>query len=686
MENTLLKIQNTNIPIFSNIEPKNIEPTINTILKENRQLLKKLLDKTQKTENYTWDNFIAPLIISNNRLHKVWGLISHLNNVLNSEPLREAYHKALPKLSDYFSEISHNKKLYNAIQSIAKNKKYRNFNIAQKKIITNELRDFKLSGITLAPEKQREFAKLQKLQTKLGAKFSENVLDATQSWNKLITDKSELAGLPSFAVTAAKELAQQRNLQGWLLTLEPTYSTVMLYSDYQTLRKEFYTAYTTRASDQGPNANHWDNTEIIDQILKTRLKLAKLLKFKNFAEYALTTRMAKNPGKVIAFLNKLAKYAKPRALQELQELKTFAKEKYHIDELQPWDIGYYSEKLKEEKYQISQEALRPYFSESRVLDGLFIIIDRLFDIKIKKDSKTEAWHSDVKVFDLFDNRRNFKGKLYIDLYARPNKKGGAWMSSFCSRHKNDDNSIQFPVAYIICNFNKPSGKEPSLFNHDEVHTLFHEFGHALQHLLTTVDYDPVSGLNGIPNDAIEIASQFMENWCWEKSFLNKIAKHYKTGKPLPVKMFNNMIKAKNFQSGMQTMRQIEFALFDIRLHNEFNPRYKNYAQKILDDVRSTIAIITIPKFNRFQNGFSHIFANGHSYASGYYSYKWSEVLSSDAFAKFLEDGKFNKKTGKSFLHNILESGGAIDPMILFKRFRGRAPKIDALLKQDGILP
>lgn len=681
MSNPLLKIKNASIPTFKKVEPKHIESTIKQLLKENRLQLKKLL----RQKKYTWENLMTPLEESSDQLHKTWGIVSHLNNVVNSKPLRKIYNSCLPKLSAYFSEISHNKKLYHAIQYIANSKEYRHLDIAQKKIINDDLRDFKLSGVTLSPNKKKLFAKLQRQQTELGAKFSENVLDATQSWTKLITEKSQLSGLPEYAINAAKELATQHKSEGWMFTLEfPSYLAIMMYADSSMLRQEFYTAYTTRASDQGSNAHRFDNSKIIERILTIRLQLGKLLNFKNFAEYALTTRMAKKPKMVISFLNKLAKYAKPKALQELKELAIFAKKKYGIDNLSPWDVGYYSEKLIQEKFSISQEMLRPYFPELQVLDGLFALINRLYGIKIKP-ANTDVWHQDVKFFNLYDAKNMLQGSLYIDLYARPNKRGGAWMDSFCSRRKCSDNSIQLPVAYVICNFSRPLDKKPALFTHDEVNTLFHEFGHALQHLLTKIDYSGVSGINGIPSDAIEIASQFMENWCWEKPVLKKIAKHYKTGKPLPNKLFSNMLKAKNFQSGMQTMRQLEFALFDMRLHVEFSPKNKNHVEKILEDVRKTTATIPVPKFNRFQNGFTHVFADGSSYAAGYYSYKWSEVLSSDAFAKFLEDGIFNKKTSAAFLHNILEPGGSVEPMTLFKRFRGRAPKIDALLKQDGIL-
>ena len=698
MTSALLKIKDVNIPVFTGFKPKEIEPTISYLLSINRKKIKKLLSQ----KKYTWENLISPLEMANNELHKVWGTITHLNSVLNSDELRDAYNKTLPKISAYFSELGHNKKLYQAICSLANSKEYQSFDIAQKKIIANELRDFKLSGITLSAEKKKKFAQLQKQQTELGAKFSENVLDATQGWDKLIINKQELLGLPEHTIAAAKELAKQRKLKGWLFALEPSYVAIMHYANSQALRQEFYTAYATRASNLGPNAGRWDNTKVINHILKTRGQLAELLKFKNFSAYALTTRMAKDPKKVIAFLKQLAKHAKPKAQQELKEVKTFAKKKYGIDCLQPWDVGYYSEKLKQEKYHISQEELRPYFSEPKVLSGLFAITKKLFAIKIEKITNAKTWHQDVRVFDLFDAKNQFKGRLYMDLYARRNKQGGAWMDSFCSRQRLDVSSprvdatsscgliagstIQSPVAYIICNFNKPIGNDPGLFTHDDINTLFHEFGHALQHLLTTIDYASVSGLNGIPRDAVEMASQFMENWCWDQSFINKIAKHYKTGKSLPKKMFNNMLKAKNFQSGMRTMRQLEFALFDMRLHNEFDPCRKNHVQEILEEVRNNIAVMPAPAFNRFQNSFLHIFADGFSYAAGYYSYKWAEVLSSDAFAKFLEEGLFNKKIGESFLRNILEPGGSVDPMILFKRFRGRAPKIDALLRQDGILP
>lgn len=680
MQNPLL--EKTAFPVFSNVKPKHIVPALEQILSQNRIAIKGLLAQKKP---FTWQNLMQPLEKLDDRLHVMWGKIEHLHYVVDSKSLRDAYNLSLPKLYSYLIEIAQNVKLYKAIKSIAENKKqFKNLNISQKKTIANILRDFKLAGIALKPKAKQRFAKLQKSLSQLSNKFSENVLDATQGWTQHVTNKNELKGIPSHAIKLAKESAVQKKLNGWLFTLQqPSYLAVMTYADSSPLREKMYKVYVTRASDQGPNANKWDNSKVMNDILKHREELAGLLDFDNYAEYSLVPKTAKYPGHVIAFLNKLARYSKHKAEQEYQELQQFAKQKFNVNSLQPWDNAYYSEKLKQDEFALSAEDLRPYFPEPRVLSGMFKLAERLFNITIEQVNNVDIWHQDVKVFNIYDRNKNLRSRFYIDLYARENKQGGAWMKDYQTRRLLDDNEIQKPVAFIICNFNRPLGKAPALFTHNDVITLFHEFGHSLQHMLTTINYAGVSGINGIPWDAVELASQFMENWCWQKPVLNLIARHYKTGKPIPKKLFDKMLAAKKFQSGLQMLRQLEFALFDFRLHLEFNPKQKNQIQKILDEVRRKNSVLPNVKYNRFQHSFAHIFSGG--YAAGYYSYKWAEVLSSDMFAKFEEDGLFNKATCKSFLHNILESGGSVDPMVLFKRFRGRAPKIDALLKHYDIV-
>lgn len=677
MQNPLL--EQTEYPVFSTIKPQHIEPALTQILKECRAELKKLL----RQKDFSWDNLMQPLEEMDEKLHVMWATVGHLNAVISTTPLREAHDACLPALSAYATEIGQNQQLYDAIKNIATAKTYRNLAVAQKKIISDDLRDFKLAGVALPPKAKQQFATLQQQLAQLSSKFSNNLLDATNGWTKLITHKSELKGLTNHAIKAANIAAEQHKQQGWLLTLEqPSYLAVLTHADLRQLRQEVYDAYITRASDQGPNAGKWDNTQVMHEIVTDRTKLAHLLDFNNFAEYSLASKMAKSTPTVIRFLNKLAKYSSAQAKAEYKELQQFALQD-GVEQLQPWDLTYYSEKLKQQKYNVSQEELRPYFTEPQVLAGMFKLVKRLFGITIKTIENADIWHKDVKVFELYDAKKVLRSRFYLDLYARPNKQSGAWMNDFRARRRLPDNSIQIPVAYIVCNFNTPIGDDPSLLTHRDVETIFHEFGHGLQHMLTTVDYADVAGINGVPWDAVELASQFMENWCWHKPVLDLISKHYKTGKKLPQKLFDNMVAAKNFQSGLQMLRQLEFSLFDFRLHLEFDSRQKHQIQKILDDVRQQFSVLPHVDYNRFQHGFAHIFGGG--YAAGYYSYKWAEVLASDAFAKFEEDGIFNPDTGQAYLECILEPGGSVDPMVLFKKFRGRAPKLDALLQHSGII-
>jgi oligopeptidase A len=516
----------------------------------------------------------------------------------------------------------------------------------------------------------------------LTAKFSENVLDATQEWSKLIDDETRLTGLPESAVAMAKQSAEQEEQKGHLFTLDfPSYFAVMSYADDRKLREEMYTAFATRASDQGPNAGEFDNTTLMGEILGLRHELAQLLGFENYAQRSLATKMAPSTKKVTTFLRDLADRSLGMAQEELAELKQFTKDELGIADLQPWDITYASEKLRQHRYAISQEDLKPYFPEARVVSGMFEVVNKLYGLKIHELDNVNTWHGDVRAFEIFDRDGNARGRFYLDLYARPNKRGGAWMDECISRRETDK-GMQLPVAYLTCNFSSPVGDDPALFTHNEVITLFHEFGHGLHHMLTQIGTLAVSGISGVPWDAVELPSQFLENWCWESQAVNLITQHYQSGEQLPDELFDKMIAAKNFQSGMQMVRQLEFSLFDFRIHAEYSPEKGARVQEILDEVRAEVAVIKPPEYHRFQHSFAHIFAGG--YAAGYYSYKWAEVLSSDAFSKFEETGIFNRETGLEFLNAVLEQGGSRDPMDLFVEFRGREPEIDALLRHSGI--
>jgi oligopeptidase A len=670
-----------NLPDFTQINIDEIESTLDKILAENRSQIAKIIESK---EDYTWDDLLAPIEDLEDNLHQYWSLVSHMNSVVNSNALREVYNKCLPKLSGYGTELSHNKKLYAAIKSVTENEHFSQLHTAQKKSLKDSLRDFKLSGVSLNADKKEEFAHLVKDLSKLTTKFEENVLDATQAWVKQITDEKQLVGLPDHAIASAKKAAEDRKKEGWVFTLEfPSYHPVMTYADDRALREAMYTAYVTRASDQGPNAGQNDNSTVMLEILKTRSQLAHLLGFDNYAEKSLATKMVKQTDQVIDFLNKLAKPSLPRAKEEFKELYEFAEDKLQLENIQAWDIGYASEKLRLEKYSISQEEVRPYFPEQQVVTGLFSIVKKLYGIRVEKIETDKVWHKDVSCYALYDKENVLRSYFYFDLYARENKRGGAWMDDCRSRRLLKNGDIQIPIAFVTCNFGGPVGSDPALFTHDEVETLFHEFGHALQHMLTTVNYFDVAGINGIPWDAVELASQFLENWCWEKDSIKYITKHYKTSEPLPDYLFKKMRKAKNFQSAMQMMRQIEFSLFDFLLHREFDSSIDGQVQSVLNAVREKVAVIPAAPFNRFQHGFSHIFAGG--YAAGYYSYKWAEVMASDAFSLFEEKGIFDAESAQRFLTYILEPGGSEEPEDLYHKFRGRLPKVEALLKQTGII-
>ncbi|WNJ96590.1 oligopeptidase A [Vibrio ruber] len=678
MSNPLLTF--TDLPPFSQIQPEHIKPAIEQAIANCRTKIEAVLEGNTQP---SWENLIAPIEEVDDHLSRIWSPISHMNSVVNSEALREAYESCLPLLSEYGTWVGQHKGLFEAYQKIRASEAYQSLSQAQQKTIRDALRDFELSGIGLPLAEQKRYGEISKRMSELGSKFSNNVLDATMGWTKHITDESELSGLPESALAAAKAAAEEKGKDGYLLTLEmPSYLPVMTYCDNQALRQEMYEAYVTRASDRGPNAGKWDNSDIIAEQLKLRHEIAKMLGFNSFSEKSLATKMAESPEQVLTFLNDLAKRAKPQGEKEVQELRDFAKENFGVEQLELWDIAYFSEKQKQHLFQISDEELRPYFPESKVVSGLFEVLNRVFGMTVQEREGVDTWHESVRFFDIFDQNQQLRGSFYLDLYAREHKRGGAWMDDCRGRRVTLSGELQSPVAYLTCNFNRPVGDKPALFTHDEVVTLFHEFGHGIHHMLTQVDVGAVSGINGVPWDAVELPSQFLENWCWEEEALAFISGHYQTGEPLPKAMLEKMLAAKNFQSAMFILRQLEFGLFDFTLHTNYDPEVGPRVLETLAEVKAKVAVLPSLEWNRFSHSFGHIFAGG--YSAGYYSYLWAELLSSDAFSRFEEEGIFNQETGQRFLKNILEMGGSEEPMELFKRFRGREPQIDALLRHCGI--
>lgn len=676
--NPLLNLKT--LPQFSEIKPEQIEPALDLILKENRAAIAEL----QNQADFSWDNLIQPLEDMDVRLGKMWSVVSHLNSVVSNDALREAYNKVIPEITQYSTEQGQNRKLYEAFQQIADSAQFNELQQYQKKVIKDALRDFKLSGISLSDDKKKQFSELQQQSAVAAAKFSENVLDATDAWSKHLSDEKMLAGIPQHAISSFKNAAKEKKLDGWLINLEfPSYQAVITFADNRELRQEIYTAFSTRASDQGPHAGKWDNSQLMAELLKLRHQEAQLLDFNDYTELSLATKMAKNPQQVTDFLAELAQRSKPMAEKEWQTLQAFGKENFGLNQLQAWDVAYTSEKLRQQKYAFSDEELRPYFPVDHVLKGLFTVVERLYGIKVvEKLEGFEKWHDEVHFFELFDKQDQLKAGFYADLYSRPHKRSGAWMDSCTDRHRGGNNELELPIAMLICNFTSPTDDTPALLTHEEVTTLFHEFGHSLHHMLTKLEFASVSGINGVSWDAVELPSQFMENWCWQKESLDLVACHYKTKEPLPDELFKKLVAAKNFQTGMAMVRQLEFSLFDFRIHQEYDESKGDQIQTILDEVRAQMSVVPVAEFNRFQHGFSHIFAGG--YAAGYYGYKWAEVLSSDAFTQFEQNGFFDQATGQRFLTSILEQGSSREAMELFVDFQGREPKVDALLRHCGI--
>ncbi len=677
MSNPLLDL--TGLPPFDAIRPEHVEPAIDAILADNRAAVAALLERGGA---FTWESLVVPLEALQDRLDRAWSPVGHLNAVVNSEPLRAAYNACLPKLSDYATEMGQNRRLFEAFRALREGPEFVRLDTAQRKLVENTLRDFRLAGVDLPSEQQSRFKTIAQELSTLTSRFSDNLLDATNAWERVIDEPARLAGIPESALGMFQQAAERKGVEGWLLNLEfPSYFAVLTYADDRDLRREVYEAFVTRASDRGPPAGQWDNGPVMEEILRLRHEQARLLGFEHYAARSLATKMAESPEQVLDFLRDLAARSIDLARRELDELAAFARDTQGLESLEAWDVGYCSEKLRQARHALSQEELRPWFPVDRVLAGLFGVVQRLFGVEVVERSGVAVWHPDVRFFEIRD-AGGLRGAFYLDLFARAHKRGGAWMDECIGRRRTPDGRVQTPVAYLTCNFAPPVGDRPALLTHDEVTTLFHEFGHGLHHLLTRVETAGVAGINGVPWDAVELPSQFLENWCWERDALQLISGHYESGAALPDDLFGRLVAARNFQTGMKMVRQLEFALFDFRLHVEYDPAQGGRVQPILDQVRAEVAVVPIPEYNRFQHGFSHIFAGG--YAAGYYSYKWAEVLSADAFSRFEEEGIFNRETGLAFLEAVLEQGGSRDPTELFVEFRGREPSIDALLRHSGI--
>lgn len=664
------------LPPFSSIAADHVVPAIKQLIEEAQADLEQRLAQGESS----WSGLQQPIEEMQDRINQAWAPVSHLNSVKNSDELRAAYEAADQALTEYYTAFGQNQALFEAYQALADDQSFTSLSQAQQQTILHALRDFKLSGIGLQGEQQQKFKEIKSQLSSLTTKFSNNVLDAGNGWFHHVTDEAVLAGLPEFLVDGARQAAKEKDLQGFVLTLDlPVYFTVISQADNAELRRVMYEAYNTRASDQGPTAGKWDNTEVIEDIMRLRQEMSQLLEFNNYAEVSLASKMADSPAQVVAFLQDLAEKTRPFAQREFAELKQFAQQELGMETLNAWDVPYASEKLKLQKYNVSQEVLRPYFPLETVREGLFKVAHDLFGIDVREAS-SETWHEDVKYYEISREGQTI-ASFYFDLFARSGKRGGAWMAD-CRTRRIKGGELQLPVAFLVCNFNRPVEGKPALLTHDEVTTLFHEFGHGLHHMLTKMDVAAVSGITGVEWDAVELPSQFMENFCWQPEVLSFLSSHYQTQEPLPQTMLDNLLAAKNFQSAMFMLRQLEFALFDLRLHMEYGQQTFAGVQALLDQVRSEVAVFVPPSFNKFQNGFSHIFAGG--YAAGYYSYKWAEVLSADAFAAFEEEGIFNPATGQRFLHEILEKGGSEDAMKLFQNFRGREPSAEALMRHSGL--
>ncbi len=667
-------------PAFSSIDLDSVEAKLDALIAAGNQKIAAL----ETVSEPDWENFIYELDLITDEVNRFISPVRNLNSVMNSEKVREVYNACLPRLSAWYTDLGQNSQLYNKTLALAESSRMQQLDTAQQKSINDSLQGYRLGGVALEGQEKERYKEIALELSNLGTRFQENILDATKAWDKLLTDESALAGLPQSSLDLAKQAAKNNDQKGYRLTLDfPSYHAVMTFADDRGLRKEVYTAYLTRASNQGPDpVAERDNAPLIEKIISLRIEKAKLLGFTHYADYSVATKMVKNPDQVIDFIDELAQKARPAAQRDYQQLEAFAREEHGLETLQPWDLGYYSNKLKKKLFDFSEEDLKPYFPADRAIPGLFKVTGKLFGLEITEIKDADVWHDDVKLYQINDRQGNVRGAFYMDNYAREDKRGGAWMD-VCVGRMRKGSTTQLPIAYLICNLTPPVGDEPALLTHNEVTTLFHEFGHGLHHMLTKVDYSSVAGISGVEWDAVELPSQFLENWCWERESLDMICGHYKTGEKLPDELLDKARRAKNFQSGMGTVRQLEFSLFDMRVHMSTQPPDANEVSEILQTVRDEVAVYKMPDFVRFQNGFSHIFAGG--YAAGYFSYKWAEVLSSDAFSRFEEEGIFNPETGSEFLTCILEKGGTQKALELFVDFRGREPAIDALLRHTGLV-
>jgi len=673
MQNPLLDF--SGLPRFAAIRPEHVAPAIDTLIAEGRSTIERLAADNAPP---TWENFVEPLDDTNERLARAWSQVSHLNVVVNTPELRDAYNAALPAVTQFFAEQGQDQRLHARYKALRASAGFEAMTPARKRLVENELRDFRLGGAELPPEQKKRFMEVQEELAKLSSRFQDNVLDATNDFALYVTDESRLSGIPADVLSTARLAAQKDGKEGWKLTLHmPSYMPVMQYADDGELRREMYRAYVTRASELGKPA--WDNSAIITRLLELRRESARLLGFGDYAEVSLYTKMAAKPQEALAFMEDLARRAKPFAERDMAEVREFARSELGMAQVEAPDLGYVSEKLRQKRYAFSDQEVKQYFPEDAVLGGLFRVIESLYGLAVRK-SDGETWHKDVGLYELTDAAGGLVGRFYLDLYAREGKRGGAWMDDAINRRRLSS-GVQTPVTFLTCNFSGPVEGKPALFTHNEVTTLFHEFGHGLHLLLTQVDELGVSGLNGVEWDAVELPSQFMENFCWEWDVVRHMTRHVDTGGPIPRELFDKMIAAKNFQTGLGFMRQLEFALFDMRLHAGFDPA-SGTVMELLDRVRSEVSVIRPPEFNRFPHQFSHIFAGG--YAAGYYSYKWAEVLSADAYGAFEEAGVLSAEAGARFRREILAAGGSRPALESFIAFRGRKPQIDALLRHNGM--
>jgi oligopeptidase A len=679
-------LDTSDLPRFDLIQPEHVKPAIESLLLSGRALIDKL---TAETSPATWKDFAGALSDGLEPFGRAWGIVGHLHSVNDIPAWRDAYNEMLPEVSRFYAELGQNLKLFQKYKALRASSEYTTLSIEQKKVVDNEVRDFRLSGAELPEDQKPRFQAIMEELSQLSAKFSENLLDATNAFAETITDQAQLSGLPQDALDAARAAAEKAGLEGWRFSLQaPSYGPVMQYSDNRELRARMYRAYATRAAEftDGSSKSEWDNTPIMRRLLELKQEEAAMLGFANYAELSLATKMAETPDQVLAFLRELAAKAKPFAAKDIAELQNFARQELNLNDFQPWDAAYVSEKLLQQRYAFSEQEVKQYFTEPKVLAGLFNVIERLFNVQVKPDS-APVWDTDVKFFRLESVDGELIGQFYLDLYARETKRGGAWMDEARARRRtgsSNGSDIQKPIAYLNCNFARPVGSKPATFTHDEVTTLFHETGHGLHHLLTRGEELGVSGIHGVEWDAVELPSQFMENYCWEWDVLQEMTEHLDTGAKLPHQLFDKMTAAKNFQSGMMAVRQIEFSLFDMQLHSTFDPKGSGTVMDLLNQVRQEVAVLFPPEWHRFPNSFSHIFGGG--YAAGYFSYKWAEVLSADAYAAFEEAGDpFDATVGQRYLDEILSVGGSRPAIESFKAFRGREPRVDALLRHSGMI-